>query len=149
MRQLRVCSLIIAATVTGAWQFGESAAASQLSPLELQRADAAATFGPQLVALASMRTQIADDQKKYDVACRGKVTTARPTVTAGIPLDRTFFPPFEIKNEATPTCRMLVTDIKTRTEHMKRELERIGEDARRRGIYPGVMRDLKRNYGFE
>ena len=54
-----------------------------------------------------------------------------------------------IDNETTPACRMLVTGIKTRSQHVARELVSIDEDARRRGIYPGVMRDLKRGYGFE
>ena len=44
---------------------------------------------------------------------------------------------------------MLVTGIKTRSQHVARELQQIDEDARRRGMHPGVMRDLKRGYGFE
>jgi hypothetical protein len=44
---------------------------------------------------------------------------------------------------------MLVTDIKSRFQETKRELERIDEEARRRAIYPGVMRDLKRIHGLE
>jgi hypothetical protein len=44
---------------------------------------------------------------------------------------------------------MLAADIEMRSAHLKDGLARIDEDARRRGIYPGVMRDLKRHYGFE
>jgi len=33
--------------------------------------------------------------------------------------------------------------------HVARELDQIDDDARRRGIYPGAMRDLKRQYGLE
>ncbi len=55
----------------------------------------------------------------------------------------------QIDNETTPTCRMLVTGIKTRSQHVAGELEQVDETARRRAIYPGVMRDLKRAYGFE
>lgn len=44
---------------------------------------------------------------------------------------------------------MLATGMKTRSQYVARELDQIDEDARRRGIYPGVVRDLKRQYGFE
>ena len=44
---------------------------------------------------------------------------------------------------------MLATGMKTRAHRVARELDQIDEDARRSGIYPGAMRDLKRQYGLE
>ena len=55
----------------------------------------------------------------------------------------------QIDNETTPECRMLAAAMKTRSQHVARELDQIDEDARRSGIYPGVVRDLKRTLGFE
>jgi hypothetical protein len=87
---------------------------------------------------------------KYERACRGKVTTARGIGIAVLHSQLVWIAhTLEIDNEATPECRMLITGIKTRTQHVSRQLALIDEDARRRGIYPGVMRDLKRKYGFE
>ena len=55
-----------------------------------------------------------------------------------------FVQTLQIDNETTPECRMLATGMKTRAHRVARELDQIDEDARRGGIYPGAMRDLKR-----
>lgn len=149
MRRLFVSSIIMAAVITGVPV--DSRAAAQRSTLDLQRSDAAAIFGSRLDALGQIGAQIADEHEKYEHACRAKVTTAHTTTVLarfsrrGVWVTQTF----EISNESTPTCRMLVADIKTHSQQIVRELERIDEDARRRSIFPGVMRDLKRVYGFE
>jgi hypothetical protein len=97
-----------------------------------------------------MRTELTDDWKKYERACRGKATTGRGIGVAFVRSELVWFvQSLQIDNETTPECRMLATGMKTRSHHVARELEQIDEDARRSGIYPGVMRDLKRRYGFE
>jgi hypothetical protein len=167
MRRSLARSVVVVATLAGMGVLSDSLVALQLSSIDLQQTDAATTFGPRLGVLRLMQTQTVDDRKKYELACRGKVTSIRPVPTPGIPLDRTLigqgaivtlgelprqgsFPQkLELKNETSPVCRMLAADIEMRSAHLKDGLARIDEDARRRGIYPGVMRDLKRHYGFE
>ena len=128
----------------------DAPAAAQGSTLDAHRARAAALFDRRLDAASATRAELTDDWKKYERACRGKVTTGRGV---GVVLLRSelvwFAQSLGIDNETTPECRMLATGMKTRSQHVARELDQIDEDARRRGIYPGVMRDLKRTYGFE
>ena len=141
MRRLLVLSLIMAAICP---------AAAQVSTLDLQRASAVAAFGTRLDALRRTRADMLDDRMKYDRACRGKVTTGRSIGIVITPPESAWvLESLVIDNETTPACRMLVGDIKSRWHETKRELDRIDEEARRRGIYPGVMRDLKRLHGFE
>ena len=59
-----------------------------------------------------------------------------------------FVQSLQIDNETTPECRMLATGMRLRAQRIARELDQIDEDARRGGIYPGAMRDLKRQYGL-
>jgi hypothetical protein len=163
---------IVVATVVGAATFSDSAFASPgipqqgLSAIDTQREDAASVFGVRLEALRLLTTQVADDQRRYNSACRGKVTTIRPRVTPGVPLDRLLigtgaivalgtlplqplFPEeLEMKNETTAVCRVLWSDVAMRSALIKKELAQIDEEARRRGVYPGVMRDLRAKYGF-
>ena len=147
MGGLSVRSFIVAAVVTGA--IADSAAA-QLSTLDVQRANAAALFDRRLDTLSAMRTELTEDWKTYERACRGKVTSGRGSGVVFLRSELVWFgQSLEIDNETTPVCRMLVTEIKTRSQHVARELQQIDEDARRCGMYPGVMRDLKRGYGFE
>jgi hypothetical protein len=145
MRRYLVCALIIAAVTAAA-----PSAAAQTSTLEAHRANAVALFAGRFDSLTAMRADLSGDVQKYERACRGKSTSGLGT---GVILFRSelvwFAQALYIDNETTPACRMLVTGIKTRSQHVARELVSIDEDARRRGIYPGVMCDLKRGYGFE
>jgi hypothetical protein len=146
MRRLLARSLMMAA-IAGA--VGTPAAA-QVSTMDAQRAAAATAFGIRLDALSHVRAATVDGRKKYERACRGKVTTGRSIGIMNVPPDAAwFFEVLALDNETTPACRMLVVEIRTGSQQIDREMERIDEDARRRGIYPGVMRDLKRTYGFE
>jgi hypothetical protein len=148
MRRFAVRSFIMAAVVTGA--HADSAAPAQLSTLETQRADAAALFDRRLDTLNAMRTELTEDWKTYERACLGKVTRGRGSGVVFLRSEFLWFAQsLDIDNETTPACRMLASGIKMRSQHVPRELQQIDEDARRRGIYPGVMRNLKRGYGFE
>ena len=150
MRSIFARLLIIAGLIGGATPLSDTAAASQTSTLELQRDRATSLFDRRLDALSATRTLLADDWKTYERACRGKVTTGRG---AGVVFLRSelvwFVQAVELDNETMPACRMLTTAITTRSQAIAQELQQIDEDARRGGIYPGVMRDLKRRYGFE
>ena len=150
MRRLRVSSFIMAAVSGALVMFADSAAAAQGSTLEVHRARATALFDRRLDAASAMRAELTDDWKKYERACRGKVTTGRGVGVVFLRSELVWFvQSLQIDNETTPECRMLATGMKTRSHRVAREMEQIDEDARRRGIYPGVVRDLKRLHGFE
>ena len=150
MRRLLVRPFIMAAVAAGLAALDERAVEAQVSTLDIHQAQASALFDRRIDALRGVRVELVDDVKKYDRACRGKVTTGR-AVGAGLLRSEFvwFAERFEIDNETTPACRMLATGIKTKAQHLTRELAQLDEDARRGGIYPGVMRDMKRKYGFE
>ena len=150
MQRLSVSCLIMAAAAGALVVVAEGPAAAQVSALEAQRARAAALFDRRLDTSSAMRTELMDDWKKYERACRGTVTTGRGIGVAFVRSELVWFvQSLQIDNETTPECRMLATGMKMRSQHVARELDQIDEDARRRGIYPGVVRDLKRTHGFE
>lgn len=141
-------------------------AQSSRSPIDIQRDAAAALYGPRLASLGTMRVHVAANEHRYDVACKGKKTAIQLKSTPGIPLDTPVIgqgavvslgtlprypalpPKLEVKNETTPTCRILRDELKTSATVIAAELAIIDEDARRRGMLPGIMRDLKSTYGF-
>lgn len=140
----------LVATAGSAVMLTAATAMAQTSTLQTQQTIARALFDKRLDGLSTMRSTLSGDLEKYERACRGKVTTGGGTGVILLPAELAWFvQTLSIDNETTPACRMLVTEIKTRSQHVTRELENIDETARRRGIYPGVMRDLKRGYGFE
>lgn len=150
MRRVLVRPPIIASVVAFAVLLAPARVTAQISTLDAHRAAAASLFNLRFAALSAVRTELADDWKTYERACRGKVTTGRGV---GVVFLRTqlvwFVQSLELDNETMPACRMLAAGMTTRSQHVVREVEQINEDARRRGIYPGIMRDLKRSYGFE
>lgn len=145
MRRYLVRVLIIAASTAPA-----TSAVAQTSTLETHRTRAAALFARRLDSLSATRAELSDDLKKYERACRGKMSAGLGTGAILLRPEVVWFAEtLYIDNETTPACRMLATDIKTRSQRVTRERDSIDEDARRVGIYPGVMRDLKRGYGLE
>lgn len=150
MPRVLVRRLIIASVFTAVVFLTHGRLSAQTSSLDAHRATAASLFNLRLGALNTMRTELADDWWKYERACRGKVTSGRGT---GVMFLRSqlvwFVHALELDNETMPACRMLATGISTRSHRVANELQQIDEDGRRRGIYPGIMRDLKRSYGFE
>lgn len=54
----------------------------------------------------------------------------------------------EIDNATTAYCRSLWSDIAADAAVIRSELANIDEAARRAGIYPGVIRELRAQYGF-
>jgi hypothetical protein len=150
MRRLSVFRFIMAAATGAVIVFAEAAASAQVSTLDAHRTRASALFDRRLNAATALRTELADDWKKYERACRGKITTGSGIGMAFVRSELvSFVQSVQIDNETTPECRMLATGMKTRSQHVARELDQIDEDGRRSGIYPGVIRELKRTYGFD
>jgi hypothetical protein len=141
---------------------------AQTSHLNEVRAKASARFGPQLVSVRQEVDRVDAVRRQYADACQGKVTAVRPVYPQGIPLDHpptvsgglvSGTPPattgasltplqFEIRNETTAQCLVLRSDIVAGVASVERRLASISEDARRAGIYPGVMRDLRTATGL-
>jgi hypothetical protein len=150
MRRLLARSFIMAVVVGGFAAFADAPATAQMSTLDTHRTRAAALFERRLEAASATRTELSNDWKKYQDACRGKVTTGHGIGVVFLRSELVWFvQTLKIDNESTPACRMLTTGMKARSQQISRELDQIDEDARRLGIYPGVMRDLKRKYEFE
>ena len=150
MRRSFVSGFMMAAAAAALVVLAEAPVAAQVSTLEAQRARAMALFDRRLDAASVTRSGLAHDWKKYERACRGKVTTGSGVGVAFVRSELVWFvQALRIDNETTPECRMLAAGMKMRSQDVTRQLDQIDEDARRRGIYPGVVRDLKRAYGFE
>jgi hypothetical protein len=137
------------------------------SAVDVMRASATATFGPALEAARQRADRVEVARREYEAACHGKVTTTRAVYPQGIPLDRTLIGEgalvssgglpqqsgsplrFETRNETTPLCRALRSDITAGVASVQAQLAQITESARRAGIYPGIMRDLRGEHGFQ
>jgi hypothetical protein len=118
--------------------------------MDAHRMRATALFDRRLDAVSTARTELGDDRQKYERACQGKVTTGRGIGVVFLRSELVWFThALQIDNETTPECRMLATGMKARAQRVASELRQIDEEARRSGIYPGAMRDLKRQYGLE
>jgi hypothetical protein len=141
-------------------------AAVAQSALESMRTRADALFGSALTVARQDADHVTVARRQYEAACHGKVTTTRAVYPQGIPLDRTPIGAgalvstgglpqqpatplrFETRNETTPLCRALRSDIVSGVAAVEARLADVAESARRAGIYPGVMRDLRQAHGF-
>jgi len=54
-----------------------------------------------------------------------------------------------ISNETTPFCRELWSDIEQDAEEVELRMNVLSDEARRRGVLPGHLRDLARKYGLD
>ena len=151
MRRLLVRSFIMAAVAGGFAVFADAPAAAQVSTLDTHRTRAVALFDRRLEAASATRTELTDDWKKYQRACRGKVTTGHGIGVVFLRSELVWFAQTlrdRQRNDAgVPHAHD--RDEDALAAHLPASCDQIDEDARRRGIYPGVMRDLKRQYGFE
>jgi hypothetical protein len=131
------------------------------------REEAAAIFSRRLQTIRNLANDAEANYRRYMAGCYGKVTTTQPAVPPGVPLDSVVIGgrdalvaqgqllpdgtgpgPSISQNDTTPQCRILLNDIATQTATINRELDDIEAAALRGGIYPGVLRDLRREYGF-
>lgn len=141
---------------------------AQESHLSEVRAQASQRFGRELTSIRQEVDHVDTARKQYEAGCHGKVTTIRPVYPEGIPLDRPLSADgalvsgiprgttggsatplrFEIRNETTAACRILRSDIIAGVSSVEHRLAAVSEDARKAGIYPGVMRDLRTSHGL-
>jgi S1-C subfamily serine protease len=68
--------------------------------------------------------------------------------------DRPWFAVYEpngitISAHSAYDCRQFLDTLRGNAEQLKAEVDRVGDVARRKGVYPGVMRDLRRRYRLD
>jgi hypothetical protein len=133
------------------------------SDQEKMRERAMISFSSRLVATRKLADDAESNHQRYMSGCYRKTT--QPAVPDGVPLDSIViggtdalvaqgkllppgFGPSGIDMETTAMCRGLLSDIDLASAKVERELTAIEDDARRQGIYPGVMRELFGQYLF-
>jgi hypothetical protein len=52
-------------------------------------------------------------------------------------------------SEAHPQCRAFKSRMDARLAWIREQLAALDEEARRAGVYPGVVRELRSRYGLE
>jgi len=143
------------------------------TPLERMQEQARASFAPTLAVLRRRADGLLGNFRRYLDGCYRKATTATTAgasvgwgsaSSVGAAIDQDGFIAWDvaarfawqetwaaeqrIDNETTALCRTLWSDIAAETRIIHDELAAIDEAARRAGIYPGVVRDLRAEYGF-
>lgn len=129
---------------------GTSSAEAQtaLSTLEAHRKEATALFAGRLQILSQTKQEIARDQGRYRAGCLDRVTKGRVATEGEIPFHGVISSSLAISNETTSVCRILANDIRVNSALLRKELGGVEEDARRRGIYPGIIRELRAQFGL-
>lgn len=143
------------------------------TPLDKMRQVAESAFGPTLVALSRRADTLDANFRRYLDGCYEKVTRATTNgtslgfgsadsvgvavgprgpfaweVASNFAWQESWGAETNIDNETTAHCRTLWSDIADDMGMIRSGLANIDEAARRAGIYPGVIRDLRAKYGF-
>lgn len=115
------------------------------SDTDRARREGADAFERTARRLALQREGVIELQARYDSECVG---TYVPIVTApGVgwpyPVD------YVIEKSELPECKALQQRVDDWSESLRRTLADAEEQARRTGVYPGTVRDIKRAYGLD
>lgn len=164
-RLIRLAGALAVAVLNGS--LAAAPADAQSSSLDTMRTRATSLFGPALAGVRADVDRVEIARRRYEAACHGRITATRPIYPQGIPLDHPLIGEgalvatrglpqqsagsplrFEIRNETTPECLMLRSDITSGVTSIEHRLADISEDARRAGIYPGVLRELRQANGL-
>lgn len=107
---------------------------------DLRREAATADLEAALAALARVAREYTAMEEEYGRACRGfgPDGTPPPGVAPGTAL-----------SEAHPQCRAFKSRMDARLAWIREQLAALDEEARRAGVYPGVVRELRSRYGLE
>lgn len=126
--------------------------------LEEMREEASVAFETRLAELGRRQTALNRSRQEADAACSG--TTSGTSLGAIIGTTQGSIPPtpapvadvsltvgnIEIANDTTPRCRSMRAGVRVEEAEISAALDALETDARRLGIYPGVMRDLFGKY---
>ena len=115
------------------------------SDTERARREGADAFERVAGTLARQRENVTELQARYDVECVGTYVplVTIPGVGWPYPVD------YVIEKSELPECRALQERADGRFEALRRALADAEEQARRAGVYPGTLRDIKRAYGLD
>lgn len=108
--------------------------------VDLRREEAGAQLDTALAALAHHARQYRAMEEEYNKVCRGLGPDGTPPPGVA---------PGASRNEAHPQCRAFKGQLDTRLAWIREQLATLDEEARRAGVYPGVVRDLRRRHGFD
>ncbi|MBI3049076.1 MAG: hypothetical protein HYY76_12285 [Acidobacteria bacterium] len=122
----------------------------------------------QLQVLSKRAGGVLVKRNRYISFCAGQATIVQPATPQGTPLDAVviggtdalvaqglLLPPgtgpgsLQIPNETTPECRILKDEIATESASIIHEITLVEDSARRKGILPGVVRDLLAKHGLQ
>lgn len=107
---------------------------------DLRREQAGAQLDAALAALARHAQQYRAMEEEYDRVCRGLGPDGTPPPGVA---------PGAARTEAHPQCRDFKSQLDTRLAWIRDQLAALDEEARRAGVYPGVVRDLRRRHGLD
>lgn len=120
------------------------------TPLDAMREGAYFAFDARLAELRRRRNELEGKREHMTAACTG--TTRGSSLGSIVDLTNpaasqelsslTTTSNIEIDNETTPQCRVAVADVERETASIDVALNRVEEEGRRMGIYPGVLREL-------
>lgn len=117
------------------------------SSMEEMRARAA-ELEPPMAEIGRIADRIDENYRRYMGACHEKYTTAVTSPHAATP----YYQPYQrlaFSNETTPYCRELWSDIENDADEVELTMKALTEEARRRGVLPGHVRDLARKYRLD
>lgn len=115
------------------------------SDTERARREGADTFERAVSRLADQREDVIKLQARYDVECVGTYVPIVTVFGVGWPYAEGYL----IEKSELPECRALQERVDGRAEALRRALADAEEQARRAGVYPGTLRDIKRAYGLD
>jgi len=136
--------------------------------------DRVTEFEPRIGEISKKADTLDDNYRRYVDACYQKSTTAESSgsysghasgYSYGAAAGRDWFAVYgartdmayggtyngstSISNETTPYCRELWSDIVNGSREVNTAMKELQQDARRKGVLPGHMRDLRKKYRLD
>ena len=152
---------------------GGTAQAAKKSSMDEMK-DKAVALEPKMAEISGQADVLDNEFRRYIDGCYRKYMTANTVGTgvgygtassAGAALGRDWFAVWEsqstlqwseswtqqtvVSNEDTAQCRMLWSDIVARSASVQRDMQAVQEKARRQGVLPGHLRDLRQKYRLD
>lgn len=115
------------------------------SDTERARREGAEAFERATSGLARQRDEVVHLQARYDVECVGTYVLVVTIPGVGWPYPGEYL----IEKSELPECMALRERVDGRAEAIRRALADAEEQARRAGVYPGTVRDIKRAHGLD
>ena len=137
------------------------------SSMDTMRAEAVREFVPNLQRLSTLRDKFETDYRNYQSGCSGPVSFVQPVPSGGMSLDSIIAggddgliptgripppgktgDPSKTDPSRTPLCRSLLQNIRLQRLQIRSNVNSMRETAQRRGVWPGIMREIFEKYGL-